>query len=69
VYRAEIFGEDTSLVVLARPKISEFYLAPNLSDDVLKLSKKRRFWPNWMINNLPKGSSFVPVKRNVVRTD
>ena len=40
VYRAEIFGKDISLVVLAVVKISEFYLGAIMSYEAPKLLKK-----------------------------
>ena len=40
VYRAEIFGKDTSLVVLVVVKISEFYLGAIMSYEAPKLLEK-----------------------------
>ena len=40
VYRAEIFGKDTSLVVLSVVKISEFYLGAIMSYEAPKLLEK-----------------------------
>jgi hypothetical protein len=43
LYRAEIFGKDTSLVVLVVVKISEFYLGAIMSYEASKLSEEDDF--------------------------